>query len=1287
MVAGTLAAGGTGIDEDDLDSAFTLRTATTNSAFSATSTSTPLHHSLGDLSMPVSPEPNRQLSFPENKVYGREKELARLNAAYRRLVSSNGEASLFNNNVQICILEGYSGVGKSTLVNEFVRRLNDDDQEERRVVLASGKYHECLMGAGISSTLGRVHDQGGDATTSLCYQSSAVPYSGISQALTSMVEQCMKRTGAIDNSKSVPPTSIGGKATASIGITDAEELTEDNILNIDDIRLLTDIAPHIATFLEQLHHVSLPSQQSRNHTFPTKDDGSVHTIETALMSNQRSSQSRYLLGRRPVDNSRIATAVASLIRVLFKSPPASRMTLALFLDDLQWMDAASFEMLQALWKDPTLPKWMFIGSARISHGSKAYPVIQKIRDSFCVQKGNAKIIEHILVDTLHPAQLSRFVADTLDKKDIHEVEPLSEFLYSKSLGNIFLCRQIMDALVRNGTIYFGYVSWQFRLSGLIEDAQNLAMDNNANVVQMIQDKVTHLKCAELRSAVIVASYIRPMIDNEVLLACLASVTSSLPDLNLVQFSEEKLPKVLDLGVECGLLMTTAAGLSSEVQYKFSHDKVVEAAIDLIPAGPQRERLRSCIGCALLDLLGDPLGSEALQESTIDISVMGSMPNSAVQLPPKQKEWMVFAAVDHLKDASADNFPCDHMKFMCASFQVGLLCLSKASFDQAVQHFRTLSFLIMKDPKTYWRDHYQFCLETFTHLLETEFALGNFEESSTAIAIVLERATSLLDKVDAHHTMICTRIKSNNDVQYAIGVKELSRLLRNEYCQVFPESPSKADIMKERLQFKVALGTRSLSYIANLPHVKDDRGLKLLAELVSISNMAGKSSLHSIACLRFMRLSLQQGISKYLPLIMTEYATSVRREGNYQVAYSFAAVVETLYARFPEERSPEYAMSRMILHSGILHLVEPFVESMDALLLNYRLAMAAGGVDIAFMSAMHFPWIYFATGLPMNASLASKIDIFERKARDFGRHGFVAIFRLCRQFKERFHHNLMTSTSDENRIETEEEICTNLEGNSLKMTLRDSAILRSMAAFVMGDENEMRAMSQRLDEYPLFDLPLVRQHLRLTFHGMSCLLLGRKQGNNVFTRKGKTLSKELKTLDSIGSFNAHASYYCLRAVEVNRPKAYKRAITACAESRFLHLEAMMNEHCALYYLEAAKSSTKSTVERNRLHSKAEDCMQNALWLYRDWGADAKAHQIRSTFDFVNNSETAHSFTMSPQRSSWGDRENHLRDVPLVVATAICRPSDGLLTEGAARGASSLDPPSMPRRSASPPPLCL
>jgi hypothetical protein len=174
-----------------------------------------------------------------------------------------------------------------------------------------------------------------------------------------------------------------------------------------------------------------------------------------------------------------------------------------------------------------------------------------------------------------------------------------------------------------------------------------------------------------------------------------------------------------------------------------------------------------------------------------------------------------------------------------------------------------------------------------------------------------------------------------------------------------------------------------------------------------------------------------------------------------------------------------------------------------------------------------------------------------------------------------------------------------------MTVRDLSIFRLSLGFIFGDVECMELMMDRLQAYPLFDLPLVRQHLRMTFHGMSALKLGREKKNSEYTEFGKKIMVEVRKLDNIGSVNAHPIYLCLKAVEKHKMECYDDAILACSQANLMHLEAMMSEQGGMLLLKKGKLEL------------GKEYLGRAVWLFNDWGATAKVDQLQERFTFLEH----------------------------------------------------------------------
>jgi hypothetical protein len=98
-------------------------------------------------------------------------------------------------------------------------------------------------------------------------------------------------------------------------------------------------------------------------------------------------------------------------------------------------------------------------------------------------------------------------------------------------------------------------------------------------------------------------------------------------------------------------------------------------------------------------------------------------------------------------------------------------------------------------------------------------------------------------------------------------------------------------------------------------------------------------------------------------------------------------------------------------------------------------------------------------------------------------------------------------------------------------LDEDKVLRKM-------DGNLEHMMLQLEDYPIFgDLPLVRQHLWLTFCGLAILTLGRKNHNKGLINRGYVIMKELWKLNQIGSANAQPVYMRLRAVDTHKCGAW------------------------------------------------------------------------------------------------------------------------------------------------------
>jgi PAS domain S-box-containing protein len=389
-----------------------------------------------------------QLRIPE-KLYGRAQEIDTLLASFDRVMASG--------TAELVLVSGYSGIGKSSVVNELHAVLVPP-----RGLFASGKFDQ--------------------------YKRD-IPYATLAQAFQSLIRPLLSK----------------GEAELRHWRDALREALGPNGL------LMVDLVPELKLVIgEQLPVPELPPQDA-----------------------QRRFQ---LVFRR-------------FIRV-FARPEHP---LALFLDDLQWLDAATLDLLEDLLTRSDMKDLMLIGAYRDNEINSAHPLVRKLE---AIRQAGA-IVHEIVLAPLEREDLGRLIADTLHCEP-ECVSSLAQLVQEKTAGNPFFVIQFIHALVEEGLLTFdhGGGRWSWDL-GRIHDK-----GYTDNVVDLMIGKVNRL----------------PLETQKALqeFACLGNSADTKTLSAVSETSEEELHSNLWEAVRLEYVRR------SEDSYYFGHDRVQESAYSLIP---------------------------------------------------------------------------------------------------------------------------------------------------------------------------------------------------------------------------------------------------------------------------------------------------------------------------------------------------------------------------------------------------------------------------------------------------------------------------------------------------------------------------------------------------------------------------------------------------------------------------------------------------------------------------------------------------------------------------------
>jgi histidine kinase len=169
--------------------------------------------------------------------------------------------------------------------------------------------------------------------------------------------------------------------------------------------------------------------------------------------------------------------------------------LVLFLDDLQWADEASRQLVSAITSDISITNLFFIGAFRddeIDLGSTLSWVGKPIETGVDVV--------NIPVGPLDSASVNKMVAD-LTERHIEQTMELSELVGRKTGRNAYFLAQYMEALQRQGLLVFNFGSnrWEWDLQQI-----EVRTDVSENVVGLLIGKI-HSMAPDVQQVLMLAS--------------------------------------------------------------------------------------------------------------------------------------------------------------------------------------------------------------------------------------------------------------------------------------------------------------------------------------------------------------------------------------------------------------------------------------------------------------------------------------------------------------------------------------------------------------------------------------------------------------------------------------------------------------------------------------------------------------------------------------------------------------------------------------------------------------
>ena len=594
------------------------------------------------------------------------------------------------------------------------------------------------------------------------------------------------------------------------------------------------------------------------------------------------------------------------------------------LDDTQWADLASLELLEALLNDSKgtsrdeIPNLIIFGlyryvlferrhlhcprniltEFRLSFGSlngrssdvgpshMVNKLIQNTKQR--VGKSNSQVTE-IELDNLDEANIQAMLSDLLSTTNAEQLRSFASICHQKTKGNPFFLVQYLTMLYEKELLQynFGTCSWMW-------DEEKIQTETRAtnNVVDVMTGKMQDL-CPDLSRLLEVA-------------ACLGSTFQH----NTLEYawemlaSKPKLPldDIVSMAIADGFLESSGKG--SSITYQWVHDSILEAAAVLCP-DEEHKTLQFEIGMIL--------AKRMKQEQIGSIFVAMNLLNDGMP-----------SALDEAKKLELTEM----------NLQAAQNAVTVSAFESASQYVRKGIDLM---PSDYWTMYPKLALELHSLGAEVNACLGNIDELESHCNLVIGQDIPLLDKMRVYYVVLDSKA-DRQDIPTALNL--CLEVLAKLGC-TFPRNPVSVNLVTitNVLKFQSQAYSRDLNEVLSMPPMTDQRRIEVMRLLDRLATYCylSENLLLPVTIVRRLKYTLRYGVTDSsavdfigLALILTSKLL------DFQAGSAYANFAMLLLERLDSKRS--HSRAYMVAYAFVFPWTQPTATILKYLLMAYEYGM-------------------------------------------------------------------------------------------------------------------------------------------------------------------------------------------------------------------------------------------------------------------------------------------------------------------------------------------------------------
>ncbi len=838
--------------------------------------------------------------------------------------------------------------------------------------------------------------------------------------------------------------------------------------------------------------------------------------------------------------------------------------LVIFLDDLQWSDLSTLDLLKYLLTATDINNLLFIGAYRdneVKQGHQLLQILEDIKSHF----GNSDSLHQLFIEPLKEEALNQMIADTLNYGYSDTFE-LTTLLYQKTKGNPFFTKQLLKSLYEKGIIWFDEEKRKWNWN-LLEIKESQISDN---VLGFLVENLNSLPSDSLE-VLKLASCIGNYFDLKILYLIDEKIKNINDSLLYTIEREFIIPLNSNYKLLTNILKDQFLDSNTEMKFRFNHDRIQQAVYSLV-SDKEKAYIHQKIGNILLEShLNDNLAGNTIFELTNHLNIARSL--------IKTKK--------------------DRIRLSDLNYRSGKMAKSSSAYDIAKNYFGIGKSLLSK---LEWNDYPDKFFDISLEYIESSYLSGDTEEVIEMCSDLYESVTDIVKKAKIHN--LKAKVLDFKGDKREIVIEEIRKGLKLFAINL----PSALQEIEAKVNEGIGKMQRHLERIAidelvNLPRMEDQNKIMAMNLLTQALPVAFQTCLplYILIQLTIFDISLKYGITEVSCKNLVDLGlTQGPILGNYEAAYKLSKAAFNLIDIYKAES--QKSASYYVFACFLSHWRAHFKESLEYYDLSIKSGLETGDLQCYAYSLTH--------RIHRNIYVGKNLSDCKLELETFIKDNKALLLVLFNEIMQHTVNQLQLDYNEENDRCLLDKI---FESNIMlyfcifgEFNLMVNYILGNMEAADKWNDFTNNYLSggvglfSQVDHYMFQSLVLIKKFEKVS----------KNEQNEIIIALNKNLADLKKWAENCPSNFAH-KYYVVAAelAGMNQEplekitSLYKKAVDSISPDEFIHMRAIIYELVGEFYLK----------REDEIAGKAY--LKEAYYFYTQWGAFAKTAKLEKKYSEI------------------------------------------------------------------------